>query len=108
MRAAHQHQISPSVLSVATSLCSAAWFAAIYAWSVTGSHSKDGWNGTPLFWLFLLCLSPLVCALTGFALLRERRRLGSRPTKLEWCALLAGAVPVAVTCWVLLMVLIQT
>ena len=80
---------------------------AAYAWWVTGSHSKDGWNGTPLLWLVMLCLAPLVCALTGGILLYERQRLGGNMTLLERCALVAGAVPVVVAFVFLLMNLTQ-
>jgi hypothetical protein len=107
MRALHQIHISPSALSAVTAVCSGAWFFAVYAWSVTGSHSKDGWNETPLFWLLLLCLAPLVCAASGCLLLYERQRLGGRPTVLEWWALAAGAIPVVVAAVFLLMNLTQ-
>jgi hypothetical protein len=107
MRALHQIHVSPSALSVVTAVCSGAWFLAVNVWSVTGSHSKDGWNETPLLWLLLLCLAPLVCAVTGGLLLYERRRLGGSPTVLEWCALVAGAIPVVIAALFLLMNLTQ-
>jgi hypothetical protein len=107
MRALHQIHISPSALSVVTAVCSGTWLLAVYAWSVTGSHSKDGWNQTPLLWLLLLCFAPLVCAVTDCLLLYERRRLGGSPTMLEWCALAAGAIPVVVAAGLLLMILTQ-
>ena len=80
---------------------------AVYAWWVSGSHSKDGWNGTPLLWLVMLCLAPLVCALIGGILVYERQRLGGNLTLLERCALAAGAVPVVVAFVFLVMNLTQ-
>jgi hypothetical protein len=103
MRALHQLHLSPSALSIVTTVSSGAWFLAAYARSVTGSLSKDGWNQTPLLWLLLLCLAPLVCAVAGCLLLYERQRLHGSPTVPEWCALAARAIPVVVAAVLLLM-----
>ena len=50
------------------------WHAAWYV----NSHTKDGWSSTPLLWMLVLLLCPILCAIMGIALVLARERMGSR------------------------------
>lgn len=56
------------------------------------SDSKDGWSTTPLPWMVVLAVAPVLCFVSGVALLGSRHR--PRLTWLHWVALLAGAIAV--------------
>jgi len=107
MEPTHRNCISPIVFSGALLICSVAWCAGVFAWYLTGLHSKDGWSGTPLIWMLILCLSPAICCVSGYALVRIRKQSGGQFTGLDCCALLAGCITVLSAGFVLFSALIQ-
>jgi hypothetical protein len=83
--------------------CTALWGVGMWAW-YANSHSKDGWSQTPLPWMLVLVATPFLCVVAAIALLRARHRSAQRLTWLDWCALVAGTVAVAVGALLLIMV----
>jgi hypothetical protein len=102
MRTLDRSRVSSSALSVALLVCSAVWFIGACAW-YANSDSKDGWSSTPLLWILILTVTPLLCLIGTAALVIARRQ--ARFTWFEWCAFFAGGVAVIVGGWLMLMVL---
>src|ERR1035441_674382 len=92
---------SPAAFCIGLLVSSAATFAGMLAWYLN-SHTKDGWSSTPLLWMLVLLVCPVLCAILGVALVLARERAGSRLTPTDWCALLAGAVAVLLGGWLLI------
>lgn len=74
MRAINQSRVSPAALSVVLAVCSVIWLTGLCVWYLN-SNSKDGWSTTPLFWMFILGVVPVVCLIGGIALFRQPSRL---------------------------------
>src|SRR5580692_6045017 len=84
-------RISPWALSLALLIGSAVWLVAAGA-CYAASGSKDGWSGTPLFWMLTLIVTPSICFAFGVVLVNAR--LESRLSWFDWCALVAAFLPV--------------
>ena len=91
MRALRNSRISPTVFSVALFIYLVACLGGAWAFYIH-RNSKDGWSETPAAWMFVLLVSPFFLSGIGFALVYSRRRLGSRLTWIDWCALIAGGI----------------
>ena len=102
MNAFNHKQVSTASLSVALLLCSAVWFVGACAWYAT-SASKDGWSATPLFWMLILTVTPVLCFVFGVALVIARRQ--SRFSWFDWCALCAAVLAVGLGGFLAFMVL---
>src|SRR4051794_6974807 len=74
MGATDHSRASSSRLSLPLLVCSAFCVAGLCAW-YANSRSKDGWSTTPLFWMFVLAVAPVLCFAGGLILAREASRL---------------------------------
>jgi hypothetical protein len=97
-----QKRVSSPSLAIILLVCSAVWFVGACIW-YGRSASKDGWSSTPLVWTFILAVTPLLCVVDAVALLMVRRRSGFK--WLDWCAFVAGSLPVTAGSWLAFMVL---
>ena len=97
-------RVSPKASAVGLLVCAVATFAGMLAWYVN-SHTKDGWSSTPLLWMLVLLVCPILCAALGVALVLARERTGSRLSPIDWCALIAGAIAVLLGGWLLIGIL---
>src|ERR1041384_666159 len=102
MHATSNIRVSPSALSVALLVCATLWLSGAVGWYVM-SDSKDGWSTTPLLWMLILTVTPVLCITCAIALVIARR--DSRFTVLDWCALSAASVAVLLGGLLILMVL---
>jgi hypothetical protein len=84
-------RVSPLALSVALLICSGVWLVSACACYAT-SASKDGWTGTPLFWMLTLMVTPSICFTIGVMLVDSRQQL--RLSWFDWCSLLAAFFPI--------------
>jgi hypothetical protein len=91
MYAFKHKQVSPAALAVALLICSALWLVGVCEMFTSGS--KDGWSSTPLFWMMILTVTPLLCIVIGAALVIIRKR--SKFSSFEWWALFVAFFPVA-------------
>ena len=107
MHVERQTTIQPIIPAVVVLLSTAGGVAGLCGWFLKGFlQSKDGWNGTPLTCLLLLCVSPVICAIFSFVLVRTRRKSGRGLTGFEWFALATGGVPIAVMGLMLMLVVL--
>ncbi len=81
------------------------WFVGLWVASVENRQSKDGVSQASLFWLFIICLIPIVCIVLVAALVFARRRLHERLSALDWCGLVVACFPVLALFWVIVMTL---
>ncbi len=102
MQAITNNRTPRSALSIGLLVCSAVWFVGVGAWYAT-SASKDGWSETPLFWMLILTVTPVMCIIGGVALVIARRQ--SRFTWFDWCALGAASIAVVLGCLLVTMVM---
>jgi hypothetical protein len=84
-------RVSLSAVSIALLICSAVWFvgACVY---YAASAFKNDWSATPLFWMLILMVAPVICFSSGMILVNARKH--SRFSQLEWCALVAAFFPI--------------
>jgi len=102
MRSLGRSRVSPLMLSVALLVCSAVWLIGTSVWYAQ-SNSKDGWSTTPLFWMLILTVTPMLCLIGGVVLVIARWR--SRFTRFDWYALAVAFVVVILGGLLALMVL---
>lgn len=100
MHTSHQY---PALRASVTLFGSALiWFVGACVW-FANSNSKDGWSTTPLLWMLVLTVTPVLCILSGVAVIVTCSR--SRFMWFHRIALLAGAVAVTVGGWLIIGVL---
>jgi hypothetical protein len=84
-------QFAASRASLTLLSSSVIWFVGALA-LIAHSDSKDGWSTTPLPWMVVLAVTPVLCFVSGVAFLWSQHR--SRLTWLHWIALVAGAITI--------------
>lgn len=99
-------QKSGSWLSLVLFVFSGLSATGLYMAALANRSSKDGWNQTPLGWMFVLAITPVVCGLFGFVLVRLRRQAAERLRWFDLCSLLLGFFVALFAClWVLMLVM---
>ena len=96
-------QVPVAALSGALMFLVSFWFVGLWVASVENRQSKDGVSQASLFWLFIVCLIPIVCSVLVAALLFARRRHHERLSAFDWCSLVAACLPILALCWVIIM-----
>jgi hypothetical protein len=95
MHTSPQSKISPTVLSGILIALSAFWFISVCVFNLTNKDSKDGVFGAPVWDLLCITVVPLAALVFFPWLIVARRLAGQRLRVIDYCALTAGATPLA-------------
>lgn len=98
-----QSRLSPTALSVALVGLSALFFASVHVSVVAARNAKDIlFESSPLWALLALVGVPPATLILAPCLVSARRGEGRRLKAIDWCALAAGAAPIAFVATILL------
>ena len=103
MQTLNRPNVPSSVLSVALLILSAAWFIGFREFFVANRQSKDGWSSTPIFWLSVLLLVPIISFFGAPLLIWVSRREHQPLTALDYCSVVVAYAPVAIIAFLFLM-----